>query len=440
MKRNLLLASLALTALVSCQKHSTVESTLTTNQTMKYAPYAGAGATKGTPVNSNTIFKESNSGSFKVAAYSGSESYFNFSNVSWDETNSKWANGAEMYWPNADATLNFGAYYPASASVGTYADALSYSHNGTDHTLKFGYKVGNILDRQVDLMYALSDHEYKAPISTNGGLNLGEDGEATEYNKTIALNFKHALTQIAFAATKDASLDVKVKGITLCNIVDNGIFTATKSTEDIGAVDGTIGSSNVERNNLGSWEAASPTANPATNLAVYKTALAFDKDDSNNDLDYVEVGDSKTTLTKSDDVLMLIPQELANPWDPKVAANNDGTNSYLAIDCVITHADNTAAIINGRIYVPFDSKQITYNLSKGDGTWLPGYKITYNLKFGGGYTKPGETTDTDPIPGKTPEPDDVLPTLRPITYSVTVDEWVPGSGGNVSTGGEQQTV
>ncbi len=426
MKRNLFLASLALAAMASCQKESFVDTALTSNQTMKFAPYAGASATKGTPVTDNGDFKgtEQNPGEFKVMAYNNDAMYFGFSGVAWK--NSKWENQNAMYWPNADATLNFGAFYPSTAFDATGATQPTYSHATGAHALTFAdYKVGE-RSTQIDLMYAITDEEFTSPTTGTA------DAEKDEFDKTIALNFKHALTQIAFTATKEDDLDVKVSSITLCNIVDNGTFVATQNTEDNDAVNGTVAEENVNKTNFGAWTPATVTTGSATNLAVYETAMLTD-----TDKDYITIGDASTPLTKSDDALMLIPQELDKPWNP-LTSENDGIGSYLAIDCVICHKDSESPIIDGRIYVPFNTANIQYNTTGViDGRWNPGYKITYNLNFGGGYTIP-----TDPekpiIPGETPDPEVVIPTLRPITYTVTVDEWMEVSGGDVNTDGTQQ--
>lgn len=430
--KKLILASLAVAAtLASCQKTSVVDPTLTTDQEMTFAPYAGASATKGSAVNSNGDLAGNETdgyGSFYVASYLGTDSYFGFRKVTYNGT--AWENQADMYWPNESATLHFGAYYPAAAVEST---DVTYSYDADDaNSLSFDYTVEEDVADQIDLMYAITDYEFTS--STDAG---SEDA--------VGLHFKHALTQIGFTATKDDDIAVEVSSIKICNVVDNGTFKATAATNydaSSDEIDTDQDESEVNTTNFGTWTpatantAASVTAgtNTATNLQNYTAVMAdFETDAS---AITVAAGTDATQLTSTTDVMMLLPQTL-EAWNATDDTDSDGTESYLAIKCKITHSDGTAAIVDGTIYVPFSTAGIEYTSGTETDGWKAGYKITYNLNFGGGYTIPDdddpETPDpTDPEPGETPEPDDVVPTLRDITYTVTVDEWIPVEGGTVS--------
>lgn len=427
--KNLLYLSLAIAAMASCQKVSEIDSSITTKQAIKFAPYAGSSITKGTPVTDNDSF-EANANrtenyAFEVSSFSTAnsttEKYFGFSTVT-NTGDNTWTNSDEMFWPNKDATLHFGAYYPSSA---TFTNN-SYSHDGTDHSLAFDYKVENDIDDQKDIMYAISDFDFNAPTA---GTN-----DTPEANSPVNLHFKHALTQVAFTATKDDDIKVFVKSIKVCNVVDNGSFSATSATnKDISDnnINTDIPSANVTTSNFGSWDVDAAIAGTGTNQKHYAAAMDF-KTVGNVTATEIEVasGSTATQLTSSSNVLMLIPQTLT-AWKPE--ATNAGTESYLAIDCKITHDDGTAPIIDGVIYVPFDTKNIVYSPGVPENLWKAGYKITYKLNFGGGYTIPGP--GPEPGPGTTPTPDDVIPTLRAITYSISVDDWMDVNAPNIDMGG-----
>ncbi|MFI3277466.1 MAG: fimbrillin family protein [Rikenellaceae bacterium] len=431
MKR-LILASLAVAALASCSKESSVDVAISSVQIpIQYSTYASSSSiAKGNPVDSNTEFKGT-SNEFEVSAYAllaaGSTAtttfgkYFGFSTVQY--SGSAWSNVDDMYYPNEDATLYFGAYYPSSAEgLGTTPTFVT-TEAGVQ-TLTIPYTVlgdypsanGKAVEDQDDLMYAVTSYAYTAPLSS------AADSDATvETSNVVNLHFKHALTQVAFTATKDTDLEVVVKSITICNVVNSGTFT-TSTVTDTSATstleDGTVESANVDLDDAGTWAQGD----------AYNHYVAA----MNGSATSITVGSEVTTLTDADNALMLIPQTLT-AWDP-TDDEDVSSNAYLAIECTVKHADADVAIIDGTVFVPFSTANIDYaeDAKAEDGTWAPGYKITYNLVFGGGYTYPGDPDPEIPEPGETPDPDEVIPTLRAITYTTTVDEWVPTSGGNVA--------
>ncbi len=411
MKR-LILASLAVAAmLASCEKTSEVDPTITlAGQKISYSAYAGASTTKGTAINSNTDFQgvEDSYNSFDVQAINEDFTFFSFDEVTYD--GSAWSGtSCGYYWPTAYTILYFGAYYPATSTI--IADA-AYAYDDTDgveaHVLTFGYEVGEVADQE-DIMYAITEC-----IPSN-----------TETTIEVGLHFKHALTQVAFTATATEGLTVTVNSLTICNVINSGSFSASANTNDSGKITEDQGADDAtSAGDIWTLEDAS-----SDNLSNYVAAMRYDDtdyEDSSDNPSAILVGEDATALTSTTDVLMLLPQALT-AWDPAGTGSGDselvvtGTASYLAIDCKIVSDEVT--IVEGLIYVPFSTEDVEYD-SDTDGQWNPGYKITYNLAFGGGYTIPGETEDV-PEPGEVPDPDDVVPTLRTITYSVTVDEWIP---------------
>ncbi len=475
--KKLVLASLALAALASCSKESTVDVSISSAQIpMQFSTYSSSTTTKGIPVDTNTEFQDATKGygSFEVAAYANTSTfgkYFNFSTATWGD--SKWNNIDDMYYPNEDATILFGAYSPTGAAGLVENSAPSFlgeTDNGTPPTLTqkltipytiYGdfvnaNETASNVTAQDDLMYAVKQYSYDAPSTEDSS-----DDATFDNNDVINLHFKHALTQVAFTATKDSDLDVTVHSITICNVVNGGTFEATGSTDttyDLTANSkDAVPDANVTVDDMGAWTVGTVQNHytAALNTTVAGVVTSTDTD-------------NPTTLTDADNALMLIPQELtawvttdsSGSGTSGSTASVAGTNSYLAINCTITHTDGSdgatyVPIIDGIIYVPFSTSGITYDYNAPDDSgaevtdfttkykdaWAPGYKITYNLNFGGGYTDPtpgtpeeGEDPETlIPDPGTEPDPDDVVPTLRAITYTVTVDEWkTPTSNGSVT--------
>ncbi len=391
--KKLILASLAITALASCSTESTIDATITSKQSaIKFSAYAGSATTKGTAVDSNAAFAVADS-TFQVSGYFDATAdgttdgkYFNFSEVKY--TNSAWVNQETMFWPNESGTLYFGAYYPGGDDV-IAASTPAYEYNSSGHKLTLGYTVPTTLADQKDVMYATTSVAYTFG-STESAVNL---------------HFKHALTQIAFTAKVSDDISVSISEINICNVNSVGTFTSsTAATDDSPASDNTTAAASVITTNIGSWASQATAAHYkiAPSAAVTLTSTAAD-------------------ITDADRALMLIPQALTG-WDP--AATASSTGSYLAIKCTIKHkgTDIVAGIVdNSYIFIPFDTSGIIYSADNTQDAWLPGYKITYALEFGGGYSGP----TTIPDAGTTPTTTEVFKTLREITYTTSVDEWIP---------------
>lgn len=443
--KKLIFASLAIAALASCSQESTMDVAITSAQIpIQFSTYSSSATTKGNPVDSNTEFQTTGA-QFKVSAYANLTAsktfgkYFNFSTVEYGS--SAWENKDDMYYPNEAATILFGAYYPSGADGLSEAEGSTPDFEPTaitapvltiPYTVYGDYPSSNskTVADQDDLMYAVTSFGYSAP-TTEESASTSTDPDA---DMTVNLHFKHALTQVAFTATKDSDLDVVVNSITICNVVNGGTFKAesvTDASNTTDAADGTVGDANVDVDDMGAW-----TLPDSKTYNHYTAAMAGSAS--------VTVGDEVTSLTNTDDALMLIPQALTawtyansgtDAGSDSATATVTGTGSYLAIDCTITHADAEVPIIDGIVYVPFSTSGITYDSATTSfnttyaNAWAPGYKITYNLVFGGGYTDPTPgTTPTIPDPGNEPDPDDLVSTLRAITYTMSIDEWKTTTG------------
>lgn len=391
MKCNLFLASvIALAALWSCTKTSetdpSTESAMNSQTEMTFSSYASsATTTKGTAVNSNSDFKgdTENPGSFKVAALVGDAvfsnyeydnsynitsydadpvagtavSYFGLTDVTYSAEKNAWENSSKMYWPNASKLLFFAAYSPRDAGISNYSfsEVTDGSHN-ENCTYSFDYTVTDEIDKQIDLMYAMTEVPYLAPTdqskedSNDSYISTGVTN--TNEENAVNLHFKHALTQIAFTATKSDDLEVYVKSITICNLYNSGSFKATALTDDEDVLDedgnidnDTVGETEavgdkVNANNFGEWTTTFnadgwddcsyvlkstedginsyyATENSGGNkyISNYKATLKdFNGSQSPNGEGAIKISGT-TALTSSTDVLMLMPQTVTK-WEP----------------------------------------------------------------------------------------------------------------------------
>lgn len=381
---------MALAALASCQKESLVDSAITqSGDAIRYSAYSQLTSTKGAPVDSNSEFQDDANG-FYVAAYKTDDSatqYLGFETVTYKGTAGAWGYSSSntYYWPS-ESILTFAAFYPTSAYS---ASAPAYSSAG----YKFGHTPSATTTEHVDVMFAFNKEVAKC--------------------SAVPLHFKHALTQINFQAAVDESMGIAVtlKSIEICNVRPTGAFTIEDNDKLATAESGgTVASANVELT-AGTWVASGTH----TDYTAYPNSTNVFSGSMTLTADYVAFSDTENPL-------MLIPQALT-AWTPtNLTADADSfTDCYLKIGCTITHSgDNSSiVIVDGYVYIPFDSKD-------ENGTneiWKAGNKLTYKLLFGGGYPYEPGTTPDDDEGDQDPDVDESIPTLLPITYTVTVDEW-----------------
>lgn len=311
---------------------------------------------KGTPIGSNEDFAK-NGSSFEVVGFLDApvgqymKAQISHNGKSWGYANPL----DKAYWPDNSKTLTFYAVAP-------YAD-FHPTENSNTITYAAGsatvnYTIPTKTSDQQDLMYA-STAALSKPAS--GG--------------NVTLPFKHALNQVHFKAkteSKNLFVDIDVNGIQLCNINSKGTFTFPGAGGD------------------GSWQKqVTPTTFSATST-VQTINTTSDTDDA-------------VSVSKADDVLMLMPQSLT-AWNPASTVSGQ-TGAYLIINC--------------KLYTKVEDQNVYYHGSEGDNGYLPMYvpftgtgmdgmgkKITYTLIFGGGFTDEGQ------------------PILTPITFKTEVMDWV----------------
>lgn len=350
---------------------------------------------------------------FYVSAISDGKTYIDKDHVT--GSNGNWTNtSGTRYWP--ETAVDFYAHVNGEASYKWSVDGAGKA------TAKFeNFAVNGTVADQVDLLYAVKTGQKKA------------DG-------TVNLNFRHALSQIVFQAKNtNANLYVEIAGVSVANVGGTNTFTfPSANTEtnidhpetgpgDDGVYeDGEFGSGISYGTNWGTW-----------------AALTQGMEQYNVDFEKTPVPGTNTLValtTKNDpskeynsNAMLLLPQK-TTAWDPEAnplpgAAGNTG--SYLLVDCAIfnvaggNYADGDVCLWGKPQGSGWTTKELAIPVAFD---WEQGKKYVYTLVFGegnGGY---------DPDPDPDPDPDEPDPVLVPITFEITVDEFVPVDGGEIESG------
>ena len=323
---------------------------------------------------------------FEVWATYDGATYINGDQITYNENNSKWENtSGTRYWP--DGEVSFFAHVNAG-------DAFNW--NGGQPKIE-NFTVGTDVATQQDLLYAVKT------------ASKGTDGKAE-------LNFRHALSQIVFQAKNtNPNLYVEISGVSVCKVKNQGTFTyPTDDTSDkVGEHNGS-GSIDYDNQNWGTWSTSGTqkydvTFNPVA-LNGNKTATAVSLTSAN-----------QTGKEFSNQAMLLLPQE-TTAWDVNSdeakgkPADQNGT--YFLVKCRIYNVAGETVdtgkdiLLWGNIDGTGKDAAIPVALN-----WEQGKKYIYTFVFGdgnGGY---------DPDPDD-PNPDPT-PVLVPITFEVTVDDFVP---------------
>lgn len=332
-----------------------------------------------------TATKTDNINNFKVWAYTSDETtkLEYMKDVVVTKSGTDWTYSPVVFWPK-DYKLDFYAVSPSTVTPTINTTTATI----TDYT---------VTDGKEDLLYS-----YKKEATKGSAVNL---------------NFRHALSQIAFKIknTRATDMQVKVKSIKVKGIADKSTLTwATATTGD----NLTSASNDTETGaSWGSWSA------PTKSVAGYGTEYIF----------YATAeGSTPTTLTASEaeigEPLFLMPQTLT-PWNK--LGNGTTTTNYgacLLVDCQIMGGTSMDVKIWPEDASDYATVAIPLTNPTNDphktGTeqdkWMQGKKYVYTIIF-------GEGAGYKPTPGgDTPEP-----VLVPITFTVTVDEFQDGGSTDI---------
>ena len=351
------------------------------------------GSTRAADIYSPTALPES----FQVSAMSQGKVYISDDKIVrvGEQAPYKWENSTgTRYWP--EDAVDFYAHFNAGGTFQLNNGAPTFDN----------FSVASAVGSQVDLLYAVKKGQAKPETDT-----------------PVKLNFRHALSQIVFKARNESeNIFVQIKGVKVMNVKNSGTYTFPTTTDPNLPTSGTADSEN-----RGSW------------------ALADTKTSYEVDFSLTDVKGSKTnpTVVNLTDVLgttlMLMPQT-TNAWNPETNPDPDGstaaskatTDTYLLVDCVIYNVSGEGSDLPGdNVCLWGDGSNGSYTTKelaipvKFD--WTEGHKYTYTLVFGngnGGY---------DPDPD---DPDNPEPVLVPISFEVTVDEFLDGGNYDVESPNE----
>lgn len=335
-----------------------------------------------------------------AADYAVAKAEIGYSYSFWSPTE-----GHKIYWPTSESDVTFYAWHPATVEPAYIGGKELYFACDT----KAAPKTSDNITLYKDTASGDVVHYY------NGAAGVQEDlicSTTTMKNPTqqsvegydkidyeVDLAFVHALTHLKFQYKTAAGVEVRIKAMTLHNIISKGGFYSYS--------DGTYEWAYYDSDNpdyaYNYYEDTRPN--------YHCVPMAWGNEE------FVASTETAVAISGEND-LMVFPQEVA-AWDPDYIrdwdgepgysiANNDGLGTlhaekgaYLQIYCDIktsstfgddsTYSESDTSMSldpDYCIFVPISSKD-----NSGEEVWLAGNIVTYTLTFGAGYDKEGNKND-----------------------------------------------
>ena len=339
MKKLFLLAAAALTVFAACTKN---EVTPTPDQKITFSSPVVGSATKTErapmPGEMNTTTKYFTNEHFSVFALHHTDAYqswdkgtvyMNDVDCAYSAADNSWLpelgdGGLAYYWPKDPTSyLTFAAYTPTDVKKYiAQGESITYDEDGlTVPSLTLPTNDA----KQYDFMY--SERTFNKNESTGG----------TDY-EGVDINFKHALSQIAFtvASDKDYTNDmtIKVQNITVKNVVKTGTFS-----ENI------------------------------TDGVVYQSVPAWDLEDTNTYDHQVSMVETTVTTTSNSALvntnnIILLPQPVQG--------------LEIVVNYTIQHKAADSPVIAQVATLPIEQTGDT----EDKDNWLMGKKYIYNITIG----------------------------------------------------------
>lgn len=342
---------------------------------------------------------------FKVYAVTNGNTYINGDVIKNTATSgtATWENqSGNRYWPDTPvdfyAQVNGDDYFKWNAS-----SAPTFEN----------FTVNDAVASQTDLLYAVKTGQTKATTGTQS---------------PVTLNFHHALSQIVFYAKNvNPNIYVEVTGVSVCNVKNSGTYTLPTEDTDANIPHGTTTGTS-SNGGKGTWDYGTNPTTGSYSVTFDAVSLKGDAtnpevknltDNTNTTSDFGHDGTADAPGTNVfNNAMILMPQaDFAALVVNEGSGNLDEANLtgvYFKVKCTIWNvADTTAELPSATDVKLWDDKEIYIPVS---GTWDEGLKYIYTLVFGDG------NGGWDPHGPK--------PVLVPITFTVTVDEFIPVSGGN----------
>ncbi|MFI3277468.1 MAG: fimbrillin family protein [Rikenellaceae bacterium] len=349
--------------------------------------------------------------------YAVAKAEIGYSSGAWSPTE-----GHKIYWPTSESDVTFYAWHPASVEPAYIGGANLYfacdtkaaptSSDGV-MTLYKDTASGDVVHYYNGAAGVLEDLMCSTTVMKNPTQQSAEGYSTIDY--TVDLKFVHALTHLKFQYKTAEGVQVRIKAMTLHNIISKGGFYSYSS---------------------GTYEWATYNDYYEDTRPNYQCVpMAWGNED------FVAATHTAVAINGEND-LMVFPQEVT-AWVPNDGeytysiANNDSATgakrAYLQIYCDmetthganehgdgVTYGDSDSMTIDPDsdpvccIYVPISSKD-----SDGNELWKAGNIVTYTLTFGAGYDKDGE---------KNPDLTDDDETTISVEVTASLNGW--DNGGN----------
>lgn len=379
--------------LASCTNDDVLSEKILDSDQIYFAPTTENGNSRAADVYCNNNMPTS----FKVYAVTDGKIYIDGDLIQ-KGSGSIWENqSGKRYWP--DNAVDF------------YAQANGddvFKWDGTSAPQFANFSVNNDVASQTDLLYAVKTNQSKP---------------ATDAQTPVALNFHHALSQIVFYAKNvNPNIYVEINGVSVGGAKNSGTYTFPTTDTDGNVAHGTTEGTS-SNGGQGTWALGTTTdvydvTFPTVKLVGDKTNPTVQNltDNTNRNADNYGHASGTDVFTNA---MLLLPQGTFTALP--VSANGSGQldltkdGLYFKVLCTIYNvADPTAADLTDNVKI-WDNKEIYIPVS---GTWNEGMKYIYTLVFGDG--------------NGGIDPDGPKPVLVPITYDVTVDEFIPLSQGDLN--------
>lgn len=313
------------------------------------------------------------------------------------------ADGAVHFWPASGTAVSFWA-----AKNHTVGGSFDWKTTGTTApTIKFAPAL-NASD-QVDLLYAYT-------VQSRPDYDVDKLG-------VVAMNFRHALSQVVFRAAIPAdqtTIKVEIDKVEICRINAEGVFNYPTEAINTNYEKHDNGAYDEVANTIGSWNnyttvsESDPTIKTATFSTGKFTAVTI-ASNQNKNLTDEETAHNAGDSRKFSHTLMLLPQHTAK-WVHTAGTTGTGvetapnnTGAYFLVYCKIWNVSGATPTDEVLLWGNDDdtTKAVAIPV-KID--WEPGRKYIYTFTFG-----KSTTGGFDPTTGQ-----DVL---IPISFDVTVDDF-----------------
>ena len=336
---------------------------------------------------------------FYVSAISDGQTYIDKDQIV--NENGTWNNKSGVrYWPATP--VDFYAYYNDNGSY-------SWSVENQKAVAKFeNFEVNGNVAAQQDLIYAVKTKQSKP----------GEDAA----NTPVALNFRHALSQIVFQAKNtNANLYVEISGVKVVNVGNTNTFTFPSVDTDMNIEDHT--GATADYAGVDGWGTWAALTGGNVSYAVAFDAVAVKGNSEVVALTTTDDGEKDGEFNAN--TMLLLPQT-TTAWDAE-SKLGDTEGSYFLVNCIIKNVSGEQ-VSDDDVYLWGDNSTGTWKAKElaipVAFNWEQGKKYIYTLVFGEGNG------------GYEPDPDDPTPdpVLVPITFTVTVDDFVTPDATEVESG------